>query len=134
MRPIGMNKCPKADGSFCVLIPICLILGRSHHKLPDNTNFASYLTDSDRYQLIQHVTSKFWSQWCKEVTPQSVIRKKWHKSQENLHLRDIVLVNDQYPIIGKYVLVIVEEFSLRKTWLCQVLHGKVQSRRSQGCG
>ena len=108
-RPIGINKCPEADGRFCVLTPNCLILGRSQHKLPDDANLADHLNHAERYQLVQHVTAEFWSRWCREVTPQSVIRQKWHESQRNLHVGDVVLVHDASPIKGKYLLAIVDE-------------------------
>ena len=113
-RPIGMNKCPDADGTFRVLTPNCLILGRSQHKLPDDANLANYLNHAERYRLVQDVTSEFWSRWCTEVTPQSVIRQKWHESQRNLHVGDVVLVHDQSPVKGKYLLAIVEEVKKSK--------------------
>ena len=58
---------------------------------------------------MQDVTSEFWSRWCTEVTPQSIIRQKWHESQRNLQVGDVVLVHDQSPVKGKYQLAIVDE-------------------------
>ena len=42
-RPIGVHKTPKADGTFKVLTPNCLILGRSLNAVPDDSNLGLHL-------------------------------------------------------------------------------------------
>ena len=53
---LELKKTQKADGSFRVLTPNCLLMGRSLNTVPDDTELASHLRPSDRYQLIHHVT------------------------------------------------------------------------------
>jgi len=106
-RPLGVVKTPRSDGSFPVITPNCLLLGRSSNSVPDDANIAAHMKHSDRYSLIQQVTSDFWSLWAKQVTPESVIRQKWHNTGRNLTPGDIVLLHEKTPIKGKYCLGIV---------------------------
>ena len=41
--PIKINNSPEANGLFRILAPVCFILSRSQHKLPDDTKLALYL-------------------------------------------------------------------------------------------
>ena len=107
-RPIGLVKSPTADGSFKVITPNTLLLGRSLNKVPDDINLGVHLRHSDRYELIQQVTSEFWDRWCQEVTPAHVIRQKWHQTGRNLTCGDVVLIHDKSPVKGTYILGVVE--------------------------
>ena len=107
-RPIGVAKTPREDGSFRVLTPNCLLMGRSSNAVPDDACLASHMKKSDRYQLIHQVTSHFWSLWAKEVTPESLIRQKWHETGRNLKPGDVVLLHEKTEIKGKYQIGIVE--------------------------
>ena len=53
---------------------------------------------SDRYEVIQRMAGNFWKSWSEEVTPEWIIRKKWHETSHNLKVGDIVLVHDKTPI------------------------------------
>ena len=107
-RPVGINKTPSADGVFKVLTPNCLIMGRSTNAVPDDMDLAKHLKKSERYELIQQVTQDFWARWVSEVTPESVIRQKWHETRRDIQPKDLVLVHDKSPVKGKYTLAIVE--------------------------
>ena len=107
-RPIGINKTPSANGTYKVLTPNCLLLGRTQNALPDDVQIRSHLKHSERYELIQQVTRDFWSRWVSEVTPLSVIRQKWHDTGRNLRVGDLVLVHDKSPLKGNYTLAKVE--------------------------
>ena len=107
-RPIGIHKTPRADGSFKVLTPNCLILGRSLNTVPDDCDLGAHLKKSDRFELIQQVTSNFWVRWSQEVTPEALIRQRWHEVGRNLRKGDVVLVHEKSPIKGDYVLGVVE--------------------------
>ena len=113
-RPIGVNKSPRADGSFEVLTPNCLLMGRSLNRAPTDAELASHLKTSDRYHLIQQVTDDFWRRWCCEVTPESLIRQRWHETGRNLQIGDIVLIHDKTAIKGKYVLGVVDDIDPSK--------------------
>ena len=107
-RPIGVIKTPSADGNFHVLTPNSLLLGRSKNSVPDDTELSLQLKRSDRYQLVQTITSDFWNRWVQQVTPEKIIRQKWHESGRNVKLGDVVLLHDKSPIKGKYQLGLVE--------------------------
>ena len=103
-----MVKTPRADGSYPVLTPNCLMMGRSTNAVPDDASLAANLKRGDRYQLIQQVMAEFWQQWTQQVTPESVIRQKWHETGRNLRPGDVVLLHEKTPIKGKYQLGIVD--------------------------
>ena len=52
-----------------------------------------------------------------EVTPDGMIRKKWHETGHNLKVGDIVLIQDKTPIKGHYVMTVVETVSPGKDGL-----------------
>ena len=55
-----------------------------------------------------------------------MVRRKWHKTGPNLHVGDIVLVQDKSPTKGKYIMAIVEAISVGKDRLvrsCKVGYG-----------
>ena len=108
-RPIGINKTPKVDGSFPVLTPNSLLLGRSLNTFPDDNLLASQLKKSERYQLICQITTEFWNRWAQEVTPAAIVRQTWHETGRNLQQGDIVLIHDKSDLKGKYMLGMVEE-------------------------
>ena len=106
-RPIGISK-PRADGSYSVLTPNHLLLGRSSNILPDDSKVSENLHYSSRYRLVHHVTSVFWRKWCTEVAPRMIFRQKWHEKGRNLRDNDVVMICDASPIKGKYKLAVVE--------------------------
>ena len=99
---------PRADGSFKVLTPNCLLIGRSTNKVPDDSQLVSQLKKSERYQLIQQITVEFWKRWAEEVTPENVVGQKWHEKRRNLQVGDVVLIHESSPVKGSYVLGKVE--------------------------
>ena len=122
-RPMGVHKKPLADGSYKPLTPNCFLFGRSTGELPDDSELAYRFKNSERYELVQQVTQYFWSRWAEEVTPECVIRAKWHETGRNLKPGDIVLVHDKTPLKGKYIMAKVEEVITSKDGLvrsCQV--------------
>ena len=106
-RPIGVGKSPRADGTFNVLTPNKLLMGRSTNSVPDDARLSSHLKHVDRYQLIQQATQEFWTKWTQQVTPEKVIRQRWHETGRNVKPGDVVLLHDKTAIKGKYKLGIV---------------------------
>ena len=92
-------------------------MGRSLNKVPDDSNLASHLKKSDRYQIIQQVTADFWKSWTEEVTPESVIRQRWHETGRSLQIGDIILIHESSPFKGRYVLGIVESVKVSQDGL-----------------
>ena len=134
-RPIGLMKTPREDGTFKVITPNTLLMGRSKNSVPDDANLGDHMKKSDRYELIQQVTSDFWVRWAQEVTPQHVIRQKWHELGRNLQIGDIVLLHDKSPLKGHYTLGIVESVNLGRDRLvrsCEVGYTVSNKRDSIG--
>ena len=66
------------------------------------------MKNSDRYHLVQQITADFWSRWSTEVTPDAIIRKKWHETGRNLRPGDVVVIHDRSTIKGDYKLGVVD--------------------------
>ena len=107
-RPIGVQKTPKSDGTFQVLTPNCLLMGRTLNAVPDDANLTLHMKHADRYHLVQQITADFWSRWSTEVTPDAIIRKKWHETGRNLRPGDVVVIHDRSTIKGDYKLGVVD--------------------------
>ena len=60
------------------------------------------------------VTKHFWSRWAAEVTPDWMLRKKWHETGPNSKVEDIVLVHDKTPVKGHYSIAVVEAVTIGK--------------------
>ena len=106
-RPIGLSK-PREDGTYDIITPNHLMLGRSSNILPDDSELASNLPMSARYRLVHHITSAFWKKWSTEVSPSLVVRQKWHKKSRNLCVGDLIMICDSSVIKAKYKLGLVE--------------------------
>ena len=106
-RPIGLSK-PRADGTYTVLTPNHLLLGRSSNILPDDAELSEDLHYTSRYRLVNHVTQIFWKKWCSEVAPRLVFRQKWHEKSRNLRVDDVVMICESSRLKAKYKLAIVE--------------------------
>ena len=52
------------------------------------------------------MTDHLWKRWAAEATPAQVIRQKWHETQWNLQVGDLVLVHDSSKMRNKYVLAV----------------------------
>lgn len=107
-RPIGLSK-PRDDGTYSLITPNQLLMGRSGNILPDDTDLAMNLPMSSRYRLVNHVTSSFWKKWSTEVSPGLVVRQKWHEASRNLRIGDLVMLSDSSPIKAKYKLGLVKD-------------------------
>ena len=106
-RPIGLSQ-PRADGTYDLITPNQLLLGRSLNILPDDTPIVENMNMKERYRLIHHVTSNFWKRWSEEVSPGLVVRQKWHEKSRNLRVGDLVLICETSPLKAKYKLGIVD--------------------------
>ena len=108
-RPIGSAE-PRADGSYALITPNQLLLGRSTNILPDDTEMVERLpmTVAERYRLVHQITTSFWRRWSEEVSPSLVIRQKWHKEARNLQVGDLVMICDAGKLKAKYKLGVVD--------------------------
>ena len=106
-RPLGLSK-PREDGTYDVITPNSLLLGRSANVLPDDEAFVQDMPIASRYRLIQHVTKMFWEKWSTNVSPGLVIRQKWHEKSRNMCEGDLVRICEHSAIKSKYKLAVVD--------------------------
>ena len=112
-RPIGLSK-PRADGSYEIITPNHLLLGRSKNILPDDTPIVQNMSMRERYRLVHEITSSFWKQWSAEVSPSLVVRQKWHEKGRNLCVGDLVKICEPSKLKAKYKLGVVDNVTVSK--------------------
>ena len=66
-------------------------------------------TKAQQAQMVAEVAYYYWRCWVTKSTPAQVIRQRWHKTQGNLQVGDLVLVHDANKIRNKYQLAKVTE-------------------------
>ncbi len=106
-RPLGLSK-PREDGSYVLITPNQLLLGRSSNILPDDTDIAESLPMAARYRLVKHVSDAFWHQWSSYVSPSLVVRQKWHVKSRNLCAGDLVMICETSKVKSKYKMGVVD--------------------------
>ena len=111
-RPLGLSK-PREDGSYELITPNQLLLGRSHNIVPDQEVVAevAQLPVKSRYRVIHHVSKTFWELWAKQVSPGLIVRQKWHTKERNTQVGDLVLICESSKIKAKYKMAVVESVS-----------------------
>ena len=100
-RPLGLSK-PHEDGSYTLITPNQLLLGRSLNVSPDDAALAESLPMKARFRLVKHVTEVFWKQWSTHVSPSLIIRQKWHEQSRNLRVGDLVMICEDSKVKSKY--------------------------------
>ena len=106
-RPIGLSP-PRADGTYQLITPNQLLLGRSINVLPDNTEIVDNMPMSARFRLVHHISTNFWKRWSMEVSPGLVVRQKWHDKTRNLQVGDLVLICEPSKLKAKYKLGVID--------------------------
>ena len=112
-RPITLAK-PREDGSYSVITPNQLLMGRSCNILPDDNPVAEDLPVTSRYRLISHVTRDFWQRWSAEASPSLIVRQKWHRKSRNLCVGDVVMIAEPTKMKARYKLAVVEEVKVSR--------------------
>ena len=112
-RPIGLKPNRATDQEF--LSPNSLLLGRCSDRInsgpfQNKIDFGSDPNhDKTRFILVQKITDQFWNVWQKLYFPTLIRRQKWHHSQRNLKIGDIVSVRDSNAIRGEWRLARVSD-------------------------
>ena len=112
-RPITLAK-PRDDGSYSLITPNQLLMGRSSNLLPDDVDVSEGLPVTSRYRLISHVTGVFWQRWSAEVSPSLVVRQKWHRESRNLCSGDVVMIAEPTKLKARYKLAVVEDVKVSR--------------------
>ena len=98
-RPIGNHPSDPSDGVY--LCPNDLLLGRASSSIPEGP-FQERSSHRYRLDFVQQIVSAFWKRWVREVFPNLVICPKWHTERRNLKAGDIVLMQDDNALRGKW--------------------------------
>ena len=100
-RPLGIYSRPGSDPlNGGPITPNHLLLGRATTCIPDQ-KFVN-VSKTKRMRFIQTCIKEFWTKWKMVVFHSLVPQYKWHKTQRNLQVNDIVLLNDDAGIVGEY--------------------------------
>ena len=110
-RSLGLSKA-REDGSYVLITPNQLLLGRSSNIVPDDTDIAESLPITLCYRLVKHVTDSFWHQWSSYVSPALVFRQQWHQKSHNLQVGDLVMMCEASEVKTKYKMGVVEHVKM----------------------
>ena len=86
------------DGVY--LYPNDLLLGRASRRIPSGP-FVAMASQHKRHKFVQ---STFWKKWTKDYFHTLLVRQKWHACNRNIHVGDIVLIQDSNQIRGNWKL------------------------------
>ena len=100
-RPIGRHPTSPDDGSY--LCPNDLILGRSTSRVPSGP-FSESANPRHRFEFVQNIVTCFWNKWTRDFFPSLIVQQKWHTSQRDVRVGDIVLIQDSNQIRGNWKL------------------------------
>ena len=98
-RPIGNHPTDPSDGVY--LSPNDLLLGRASPSIPEGP-FQERSSYKYRFDFVQLIVQGFWKRWTREIFPNLVIAPKWHTERRNLIPGDIVLMQDENALRGKW--------------------------------
>lgn len=122
-RPIGARMQSREE---CVeyVTPNSLLLGRtSRNGDIKPLDFAAY--PYKRLREMDTQVNKFWQSWSQLAGPHLFVRSKWHTSQRNIAVGDVVWVCDQNALRGQFKLGRVVQVSMDTKGLVRDAHIKV---------
>ena len=125
-RPLGIYSKPGADPlDGGPITPNHLLLGRATSNIPD-MRYTS-VSNTKRMRFLQTIVEEFWKKWKVVVFHSLVPQYKWHKSQRNLQIDDVVLVLED-GLVGSYKLGQVIEVKPSKDGLVRSARVRCVSR------
>ena len=115
-RPLGLYSRPGSDPlDGGPITPNHLLLGRATTNIPEQ-KFTN-VSITKRIKFLQSCQQEFWVKWKAVVFHSLVPQYKWHKSQRNVQIKDIVLVNDDSGLVGEYKLGQIHSIKIGKDGL-----------------
>ena len=105
-RPIGLKPNTRTDSEY--LSPNSLLLGRCSARIssgpfqPDQVFTDDPKAVSNRFLLVQAITSQFWKAWLKLYFPSLLIRQKWHTEKRNLMVDDVCILKESNAFRGEW--------------------------------
>lgn len=101
-RPIDARVQSRED-SIQYITPNTLLLGRASQSGDVQTfDFASY--PYKRLRAMQSEVTKFWRHWSQLAGPNLFVRSKWHTTERNVAVGDVVWLSDQNALRGQFKL------------------------------
>ena len=105
-RPLGVYARPGSDPlDGGPITPNHLLLGRATGTIPE-LKFEN-VSKVKRMKFLHSVAVEFWDKWRVVAFPSLVPQFKWHKTQRNLQVGDVVLLNDEEARVADYRLGLV---------------------------
>jgi hypothetical protein len=102
-RPLGVFSRPGSDPlDGGPITPNHLLLGRATNSIP-SLKFAN-VSHTKRVKFLQTIIEEFWHKWKMVVFHSLVPQYKWHRSQRNVSVKDVVLINDDNALVSEYKL------------------------------
>ncbi|MCP3850322.1 MAG: hypothetical protein GY694_08820 [Gammaproteobacteria bacterium] len=100
-RPLGVFSRPGTDPlDGGPITPNHLLLGRATNSIPE-LEFTN-VSITKRVRFLQTCLQEYWAKWKTVVFHSLVPQYKWHRSQRNLQVNDVVLLNDDTAFVGVY--------------------------------
>ena len=100
-RPLGVYSRPGSDPlSGGPITPNHLLLGRATNAIPD-LKFTN-VSNVKRIQFMTATVQEFWAKWRVVSFHSLVPQYKWHKSQRNVCVDDVVLINEETALVSEY--------------------------------
>ena len=79
-----------------------LLLGRATNNIP--SLIFTIFSNTNRIRFLQTVIDEFSDKWRKVVFHSLVPQYKWHKSQRNICIDDVVLISEENALVSDYKL------------------------------
>lgn len=99
-RPIDA-RIQSQEGRIQYVTPNALLLGRVSHS-GDSRSFSFDNYPYKRLREIQSQVNDFWKAWCQLAGPNLFIRTKWHTTERNIAVGDVVWLCDQNALRGQF--------------------------------
>jgi hypothetical protein len=101
-RPLWPPSSDSQDDS--PLTPNHFLLMHQNSSLPPGIFNANDNTARKRWKQANYLSNVFWRRWIRQYLPTLQKRSKWTQTQENLHVGDVVMVQDDTVPRGQWPL------------------------------
>ena len=127
-RPIGQHPTDTEDGAY--LCPNDMLLGRSTNAVPQGPFEA--VRNSKTFFFIQQIVDSFWQKWTRDFFPSLVIEPKWHVAKRDVCIGDVVLIQDNNMVRGKWKLGRVSKILQSKDGKVRKVEVKYKNQSDKG--
>ena len=126
-RPLGIFSRPGADPlDGGPITPNHLLLGRASGSIPD-LKFGN-VSNVKRMKFLNSVVVEFWEKWRMKAFDSLVPQYKWHKTQRNIEIGDVVLLKDDESKVSEFKLGQVQEVKVSTDGLVRSVKVRTVSR------